>query len=93
MKTLKYNQTKISNYVDGIWRMLSPKIFSSTTMEIQEVRLCLIWDLGGRIPCLKKLMEGTSSNILIVAYRGFSDSDGSYKPNEAEIIKDASAIL
>jgi hypothetical protein len=49
--------------------------------------------LGGRIPCLKKLMEGTSSNILIVAYRGFSDSDGNYKPNEAEIIKDSSAIL
>ena len=38
-------------------------------------------------------MEGTSSNILIVAYRGFSDSDGNYKPNEAEIIKDSSAIL
>lgn len=50
-------------------------------------------NLGGRIPCLKKLMEGTSSNILIIAYRGFSDSDGNYKPNETEIIKDASAIL
>jgi hypothetical protein len=38
-------------------------------------------------------MEGTSSNILIVAYRGFSDSDGDYKPNEAQIMKDASVIL
>ncbi len=62
-------------------------------MAIQEVILYLIWDLGGRIPCLKKLMEGTSSNILIVAYRGFSDSDGDYKPNEAQIMKDASVIL
>lgn len=49
--------------------------------------------MGGRIPCLKKLMEGTSSNILIVSYRGFADSDGSHKPNEAEITKDASVIL
>ena len=55
-------------------------------------KIILIWDLGGRIPCLKKLMEETSSNILIVSYRGFADSDGSYKPNEAEITKDASVI-
>lgn len=31
--------------------------------------------------------------MLIVAYRGFSDSDGKAKPSEAEIMKDAAKIF
>lgn len=38
-------------------------------------------------------MENTEVNVLLVAYRGFSESDGDAKPKESEIMRDAAAIL
>ena len=47
--------------------------------------------LGFRIPFLKNLYEKTNSDILFVAYRGYSDSDG--VPTEQGLQLDAQAIL
>lgn len=33
-------------------------------------------DIGFRIPLIKELSKGTNSEIILVAYRGYSDSEG-----------------
>ena len=38
-------------------------------------------------------MKNVKVNVLIVAYRGFSDSDGDFIPNERNIMNDARSIL
>ena len=38
-------------------------------------------------------MERVKVNVLLVAYRGFSDSDGQGAPNEKNIMTDAKLIL
>lgn len=38
-------------------------------------------------------MNRVNTNVLIVAYRGFSDSDGQQPPNEHQIMTDSTAIL
>ena len=48
-------------------------------------------DLGIRIRYLKNLHEYTNSDLLIVAYRGFSDSEGI--PTERGLQSDSEAIL
>jgi abhydrolase domain-containing protein 13 len=44
-----------------------------------------------RIPFIKRLHEKTNSDILLVAYRGYSDSEG--KPDEEGLKLDAQAIM
>lgn len=44
-----------------------------------------------RIPYIKQLHERTNSDILLVAYRGYSDSEG--VPTEEGIQLDAQAIM
>lgn len=38
-------------------------------------------DIGGRIYYINQLMKNVNTNVIIVAYRGFSDSDGDKPPN------------
>jgi hypothetical protein len=38
-------------------------------------------------------MNKIRANVLIVAYRGFSDSDGDSPPNEKDIMTDSKAIM
>lgn len=40
-------------------------------------------NIGTRIPFTKKLMNQTNSDVIMVAYRGYSDSDG--KPTQKGI--------
>jgi len=44
-----------------------------------------------RIPFLRKIYTETNSDVLLVAYRGFSNSDGS--PSEEGLQLDGQAIL
>ena len=48
-------------------------------------------DIGTRLPYIKNLIHETQSDVMIVAYRGYSDSDG--KPTEKGIKADGVAIL
>ena len=41
----------------------------------------LILDIGGRLYYVNYLLANANANVLLVAYRGFSDSDGDSKPS------------
>lgn len=38
-------------------------------------------------------MQSCNTNVILIAYRGFSDSDGNSKPTESNIITDAGKIF
>ncbi len=38
-------------------------------------------------------MQNSKTNVILVSYRGFSDSDGDSKPAEANIIADSGKIF
>jgi predicted alpha/beta hydrolase len=38
-------------------------------------------------------MQNCKTNVILIAYRGFSDSDGDSKPTESNIIADSSTIF
>ena len=48
-------------------------------------------DIGARLPFIKYLITKTRSNVIIVAYRGYSDSNGT--PSETGIKIDGATIL
>jgi fermentation-respiration switch protein FrsA (DUF1100 family) len=48
-------------------------------------------DLGTRIPYLEAYYRRTKANILLMAYRGYSESDG--EPSEQGLQKDGLAIM
>jgi hypothetical protein len=54
---------------------------------MQEVKLTLHEDIGFRIPLIRELSKKTNSDVILVAYRGYSDSDG--LPSEEGLQKDA----
>ena len=53
--------------------------------------MCPQTDIGWRIPFIKQLHERTASDVLLVAYRGYSDSEGT--PTEEGLQRDALAVL
>jgi hypothetical protein len=54
---------------------------------MQEVKFILNEDIGFRIPLIRELTKKTNSDVILVAYRGYSDSDG--LPSEEGLQKDA----
>ena len=48
-------------------------------------------DIGTRLPYIKQIIKKTNSDVIIVGYRGYSDSTGS--PSERGLKLDAEAIL
>lgn len=48
-------------------------------------------DIGARLPFIRHLVEGTHSDVIIMGYRGYSNSEG--RPSEAGLKKDGVAIL
>ncbi len=59
----------------------------SIFIKMQEVKLTLHEDIGFRIPLIRELSKKTNSDVILVAYRGYSDSDG--LPSEEGLQKDA----
>ena len=47
--------------------------------------------IGTRLPNIEKIVKSTNSNVLILAYRGYSDSEG--EPSEEGLKLDAEATL
>ena len=81
---------------DGIYSMLILMISQEIDlfyiiMKMQEVIREDYIDIGARLPFIRYLVQWTNSDVLIVGYRGYSDSEG--KPSEAGIKKDGVAIL
>jgi hypothetical protein len=58
---------------------------------MRAVILSIYLDIGFRLYLVKQLSLRTNSDVIIVAYRGFSDSEGS--PSEQGLQKDAHAVL
>jgi fermentation-respiration switch protein FrsA (DUF1100 family) len=48
-------------------------------------------NIGTRLPFVESLLNRTNSDVIMVGYRGYSDSDG--KPTQKGLEKDALAIL
>ena len=59
----------------------------SIFIKMQEVKFILNEDIGFRIPLIRELTKKTNSDVILVAYRGYSDSDG--LPSEEGLQKDA----
>lgn len=77
---------------DGISKIKTPNKSSSTYMKVLEVYFYLYHtDIGTRLPLVNQLVNKTNSEVILVAYRGYSDSDG--VPSEEGLEKDAEAIL
>jgi len=49
---------------------------SYISIKMLAVSNFLSSDIGFRIPLIKELSKGTNSEIILVAYRGYSDSEG-----------------
>lgn len=60
-------------------------------MRMPEVIYLTNEDIGFRIPLIKQLSKRTNSEVILVAYRGYSDSEGF--PTEEGLQKDACAII
>ena len=60
-------------------------------MEMWLVRLVLFVELWWRIFMMKYLTTQTDSDVLIVAYRGYSENEG--KPSERGLKLDARAVM
>ena len=58
---------------------------------MREVILWIITDIGGRLSYLRSISQQTHSDVILVAYRGYSDSQG--VPTEAGLQSDAKAIV
>lgn len=61
---------------DGTSNVKIQKELSYICMKMQEVFLPLISDIGARIQFVKYLTTFTNSDVILVAYRGYSDSEG-----------------
>lgn len=48
-------------------------------------------NIGTRIPFAESLMDKTNSDVIMIAYRGYSDSDGT--PSQKGLEKDSESIL
>ena len=49
-------------------------------MKMRAVQVVPCLDIGNRLFFIESLMENSKSSVIIVAYRGFSDSDGNSRP-------------
>ena len=60
----------------GMWSRQNKKqrILFCTFMKMQEVNIQLMKDIGTRLPYIKQIVKKTYSNVILVAYRGYSDS-------------------
>lgn len=56
-------------------------------MKMLEVSLLTMIDIGLRLPYIKNIINRTQSDVMIIAYRGYSDSEGS--PSERGLKFDA----
>ena len=60
-------------------------------MKTPKVKYLKFIDIGARIPYLHEVIYRTNSNVMLIAYRGYSDSEG--KPSETGLKQDSEAII
>lgn len=65
-----------SKLEDGMSWNKVPNKLSFISIKMLAVIFPLKQDIGFRIPLIKELSKRTNSEIILVAYRGYSDSEG-----------------